>query len=307
MLTHNSLRREFLRLGLPAWLAGAVSLPTSSAASRDSWSFIHFTDIHVQPELRAAEGYRKCIEAMNSIKPKPRFAISGGDLIFDAIQQNFDRSDMLYKLFIDLSRKIDMPVHHTIGNHDVFAIGRDAKVPTTHPEFGKEMFRRRVGDGKTYRSFDYADWHFILLDSIFLTNTHSYIGRIDDEQLAWLKKDLETTGPKRPIVIVTHIPFFSIYPLIDRGATAAPDPTQAIVNGKEILAMLTPYNVKLILQGHLHIVEQHSYLGAQMIMSGAVCGNWWAGPRLGHPEGFSVYTVSNGAVTYRYHPYGWKA
>jgi len=220
-------RRHFLRAtGLAsAGFLGGLAVPsrtqTLGARRKDRWSFIHYTDVHVQPELRAEEGYRQAVRAMNAVKPKPELAIAGGDLVFDAFETGYDRADQLFKMYSRVTADFDMPVHAAIGNHDLFGISPKAGVSETHPEFGKTMFANRIGQGKTYRSFDFRDWHFVILDSIFVTPTSSYEGRIDDEQLAWLQQDLRAVGSKRPVVLVTHIPFFSIFPALQNGSTQA--------------------------------------------------------------------------------------
>ena len=64
-------RRHFLRAsGLAsAGFLGSLATPlqpqTLGASRKGSWSFIHYTDVHVQPELRAEEGYRQAVKAMN--------------------------------------------------------------------------------------------------------------------------------------------------------------------------------------------------------------------------------------------------
>lgn len=303
-------RRHFLRVsGLTsAGLLGSLVVPTRQTLGvpkKDSWSFIHYTDVHVQPELRAEEGYRQAVKAMNAVKPK--LAIAGGDLVFDAFETGYERADQVFKMYSRVTAGLDMPVHATIGNHDLFGISPKAGVPVTHPEFGKKMFAHRVGQGRTYRSFDFREWHFILLDSIFVTPDHSYEGRIDDEQFSWLQQDLRAVGSTRPVVLVTHIPFFSIFPALQNGSTQAVSSSVVIANTKQVLDFCADYNIKLLLQGHLHVVEDHRYKGSQYITSGAVCGNWWKGVRMGHPEGFAVYTVQGDQVTWSYRTYGWQA
>lgn len=305
-------RRRFLHAaGLAsAGLLNTLALPVRrslGAPRKGSWSFIHYTDVHVQPELRAEEGYRLAVKAMNAAKPKPQLAIAGGDLVFDAFETGYDRADTLFKMYSRVTAGLDMPVYAAIGNHDLFGVSPKAGVSPAHPEFGKKMFASRLGQGKTYRSFDFRDWHFVLLDSIFVTQASAYEGRIDEQQFAWLQQDLQTVGNKRPIVLVTHIPFFSIYPALRNGPTEPVSPSFVIVNSKEVLEFCSGYNIKLLLQGHLHVVEDHRYKGSQYITSGAVCGNWWKGPRLGHPEGFAVYTIQGDQVEWSYHSYGWQA
>ena len=306
-------RRHFLRAtglasaGLLSNLAYPPRMQTFGAPRKGSWSFIHYTDVHVQPELRAEEGYRQAVKAMNTVKPKPLLAIAGGDLVFDAFETGYARADELFKIYGRITAGLDLPVHAAIGNHDLFGIAADAGVSKMHPEFGKKMFAGRVGQGRTYRSFDFRDWHFVILDSIFVTPTSSYEGRIDDEQLAWLQQDLRAVGNKRPVVLVTHIPFFSIFPALQNGSTQAVSSSIVIANSKPVLDFCADYNIKLILQGHLHVVEDHRYKGSQYITSGAVCGNWWKGVRMGHPEGFAVYTVQGDQIEWSYRTYGWQA
>jgi predicted phosphodiesterase len=74
------------------------------------------------------------------------------------------------------------------------------------------------------------------------------------------------------------------------------------------LDVFAGYRLRAVLQGHTHIRENVTYDGCQFITSGAVCGNWWKGARLGHPEGFAVVTVSGeGDVRWEYRTYGFKA
>jgi Icc protein len=80
-----------------------------------------------------------------------------------------------------------------------------------------------------------------------------------------------------------------------------------VTNSRDVLNLLWPYNLKAVLQGHTHIREIVNYSGRQFITSGAVCGNWWKGIRMGHPEGFGVLTVKNGEISWRYETYGFRA
>ncbi|MFN8007477.1 MAG: metallophosphoesterase [Terriglobia bacterium] len=306
-------RRNFLKHGifLPMALSGsAVKLLPEMAGplgGRNRWSFIHFTDIHVQPELRAAQGFEQAVQSMNQLDPNPAFAIAGGDLVMDAYAQNYSRADHLYELYQGIVKRVNFPVHSVLGNHDVFGVDPVAQVSSSHPEYGKKMFANRVGKGKTYRSFDYQDWHFILLDSIQIDPHLNYQGGIDEAQLEWLKTDLQAVGKMRPVVLVTHIPFFTILPTLQTGSTEPVPASTVIKNSKEVLDFTADFNIRLILQGHVHIVESHGYKKEQIVTSGAVCGNWWKGPRLGHPEGYAIYTIEGDEISWNYHPFGWKA
>jgi 3',5'-cyclic AMP phosphodiesterase CpdA len=177
-------------------------------------------------------------------------------------------------------------------------------MPATDPLYGKKTFEDRIG--KRYSSFDHKGWHFVLLDSIGMTPERGFIGNVDAEQMEWLRADLARTGKTRPMVVMTHIPVVSAVLQI------VPDPwktaeTYLVMNAQEVLAALTGYNVKAVLQGHTHIRETVVYNGCQFITSGAVCGDWWKGARIGHPEGFGVLTVKGGEVHWQYETYGFRA
>src|SRR5579859_1014989 len=117
-------RREVLK---KMALAGAASLfgsPASAIASAappaESFSFIHFTDLHIQPELKAADGCRMCFSKFPAIPAD--FAVCGGDLIYDALGVDGMRTQMLFDLYKQTASAIHVPVHYLIGNHDVFGV-----------------------------------------------------------------------------------------------------------------------------------------------------------------------------------------
>ena len=61
-----------------------------------------------------------------------------------------------------------------------------------------------------------------------------------------------------------------------------------------MLAAFEGHNVVAVLQGHLHVNEVVVLKNTQYILSGAVCGNWWRGVRMGFPEGFTVVSARDG-------------
>ena len=294
-------RRSFLTVGALGTLGAALA--PADAAAADNFSFVHFTDIHIQPELHAGEGSRMCIAKINALKPD--FAICGGDLVLDACAVTPPRAKQVYDLYAETVKPLHMPVHTIIGNHDVYGISTNGGVAPTDPLYGKKMFEDRIGP--LYSSFDYKGWHFVLLDSIRNgTPGREFIGYVSDEQIEWLKGDLARMKPGSKLVVVTHIPLASgVLQLV-------PDPGRAadiylVTNAQQVLNVLWPYKPQLVLQGHTHIRETVEYNGCRFITSGAVCGNWWKGPRDGHPEGFAVLTVRGDDVRWRYETYGFVA
>jgi 3',5'-cyclic AMP phosphodiesterase CpdA len=278
-------RRELLTLAAVAPLA---------AASQD-FSFVHLTDTHIQPELHATEGCRMAFDKVNKLRPD--FIIHGGDLVFDAAAVPELRAKQVYSLFEETRKRLEPKVHYLIGNHDICHVGPDART-------GKAMFQDHIG--KRYYSFEHKGWKFIALDSINTIDApKGFTGKIDEEQLAWLKTELEGTPKTQPLVVATHIPLSTGF--LQFSELPVTPEMLVVTNSRDVLNMLWPYNLKAVLQGHTHIREIVNYNGCQFITSGAVCGNWWKGIRMGHPEGFAVLTVKNGQISWRYETYGFHA
>jgi 3',5'-cyclic AMP phosphodiesterase CpdA len=280
----------------------AAPLATNALAAADAdFTFVHFTDTHIQPELRAEAGVEKAFAAINAVKPA--FCLAGGDLVFDVAETDAAKAKSLFDMYARAAKNLRVPVHSVPGNHDVIGLSRNGKVPPTDALYGKKMFEDRVGP--RYSSFDHQGWHFIQLDSIG-TKNGGYIGHIDEAQFDWLKGDLEKTGKTRPVVLTTHIALVTsmVQFLAPQG-----QPTEGwvIANTFDVLKLLAGYNVKAVLQGHTHVREIVDYNGCQYITSGAVSGNWWKGLRLGHPEGFGVLHAKGDKLTWEYKTYGWNA
>jgi len=307
-------RRELIGRGVALGagaLAAALPSPTEArAVVGGSFTFLHYTDVHIEPELHATQGFGRAVDAMKRAAPNTAFALCGGDLVFDANAAPFARASHLYDLYEEQSHRLGLPIHHCLGNHDIFALDPVKSAALAgDPHAGKALFRQRTGLKQTYYSFDHGGWHFVVLDTVEITPDRSWRGFVDDAQLAWLAADLAKIGKATPTVLLVHMPLLCAITQYTE-ETTAPTPDKLIVtNGKAVKELIQPYNVKAVLQGHTHVVEEIAYLGTRYLSAGAVCGNWWKGWRLGvHPEGFTVCTAhESGDFDWRYVPYGWKA
>jgi 3',5'-cyclic AMP phosphodiesterase CpdA len=269
--------------------------------------FVHLSDTHIQPELGAPQAWQKAIQTINTLQPSPAFVTTGGDLVMDAQAVDRARAILQFRLFREGIDRLRVPVYHTFGNRDAYGWRRDDAADNL-PGFGKQMFQRMLGQRETYLSFDYLHWHFVILDSIRYNPPADWVAEIDEKQLEWLSRDLARVGKQRPIVLITHVPLFTIFPQYDAGTTVAPSEKIIVRNAKEVRSLYKDYNVRAVLQGHTHVVEECTYTGTRYITSGAVCGEWWRGPRSGvHPEGFVVLDCDGEDLKWQYVSYGWKA
>ena len=293
-----------LNRGIANGIANAATAAKSQPAA-ESFDFAFFTDTHIQPELDAAHGCQMAFAKIATAKPE--FAICGGDLVFDALGVNRTRADMLFDLYQRTEAAIQAPLHHAIGNHDLYGILTKSGATPTDPGYGKKLFEDRIG-ARTYYSFDHRGYHFIVLDSIFPTPDRLWEGRIDGAQLQWLAHDLASLPPTAPIIVVTHVPLITGYLAYGPKPDGTPrHDTVNVANSADVIALFAKHNVLAVFQGHLHINELVNYKNCQYACCGAVCGNWWHGPRLDFPEGFTIVSLREGKISWRYETYGFKS
>jgi len=231
--------------------------------------------------------------------------ITGGDLIMDALGQSYGRADSLYKLYMGLQDNFNMPVYNTMGNHDIFGIYEKSGVDKDHPEYGEKMFESRLG--KRYYSFEHKGWHFMILDGIEDTGENKYVGMIDSIQMDWIRADLKKVNLQTPVVISVHIPFVTVATQLEQGALVANSTGTVVNNSKEVLELFNEHNLKLVLQGHLHYVEDLYAGGTHFITGGAVSSKWWGGKYRGMEEGFVIIRVKDNDFTWEYFDFGWEA
>ena len=319
-------RREFLSIS--AVSAGATLLaqsksafpatgpatspadPNSSVNSKlESFSFLFITDTHLEPELDAAKGCAMAFRKASSLHAD--FALQGGDHVFDAMGVDRKRADSLFNLYGETEQALGLKVHHTIGNHDQFGLFARSGVAVDSQGYGKQLFEERVGP--THYSFDHKGCHFVVLDTVQPTPDRNWEARIDQPQLDWLSADLAKLPTRAPVIVIGHVPlvtaFTSYETPAESGSGTTPKSTHpqlSVANAYEVIPVLEKYNTLAVFQGHTHINEVVKYHGIPYITCGAVCGNWWHGTRMGIPEGFTVVTLDQGKLDFRYETYGFK-
>jgi 3',5'-cyclic AMP phosphodiesterase CpdA len=209
------------------------------------------------------------------------------------------RCDSLFSLYKEMSKGFRMPVYNTLGNHDLFAIYPESPESETHPDYKYGMFERYFG--KTYYSFNHKGWHFVVLNSLDVTADKKYRGHFREEQIEWLKSDLDKTDSLTPIVVISHIPMLSV-----RGQMAG-SAGPMIDNVAEVFKILENKNLKLILQGHIHWKESGQVNDRfEFITGGSIAGNGWKGRRHNTKEGFVQVNVQGSELSWEYIDHGWE-
>lgn len=281
-------RRTFLqRSGLPALGLALTPLAKAEHPGRKRLLRVaHLTDIHVQPGLGAADGMRAALRHAQGLADPVDCILFGGDCIGDALESDRARVLEQWAVWDEVLRsELKLPAYQCLGNHDIYGWKlRHQSGVEQDPLFGKPAALARLGLASAYYSFDLRGWHFVVLDSMVAVNDeHGYAGRLDEDQFSWLAGDLARTPAATPICVLSHIPILSAAAFLDgnlatSGIWRVPGAWMHLdaVRLKNLFQQHP--NVKVCLSGHLHLVDDVSYLGVRYLCNGAVCGAWWKGP-----------------------------
>lgn len=307
-------RREFVgvaAVGAAGVLAPGVAMAVPGDRPKRALRIAHLTDIHVQPERGAPEGMEKCLDHVQGQKDRPDLVFTGGDLIMDAFGADKARTQAQWDVFQRvLNASLELPVEHTIGNHDVFGWGQGDTFAADHG-YGKKWACDVLGVARPYRSFDRSGWHFVVLDSTFREG-NGYKARLDDAQFEWLEGDLAATPRSTPVMVVSHIPILGVSPYFDgdnekSGNWQVPGAWMHI-DARKIKDLFRKHpNVKLCLSGHIHLIDMALYNGVAYFCNGAVSAGWWGGDYQECTYGYGLADLhEDGTFACEYVRYGWK-
>lgn len=301
------------------WGRAETTLPVNGGAAasgaKRSLRIAQISDIHLQPERGAVDGFVKCLHHIQSQKDTPSLILNTGDCVMDSMAKKMPRTQLQWDLWKKVLREeCSLPIEHAIGNHDCWGINKTRSGTTgNEPLWGKKKAMEELGLAKHYHSFDRNGWHFISLDSVE-PYMDGYKARLDEEQLDWLKKDLDSVAKGVPILVMSHIPIVSPGGVLSAGKENK-DHNMEIGGGamhldsQELHTLFRKQgNVRLCLSGHLHMIDRAEFDNVAYITSGAVCSGWW---KRVHRDRFDygyalVDLYENGTFQYHYIPYGWK-
>jgi 3',5'-cyclic-AMP phosphodiesterase len=299
---------------------------------RRSVRIAHLTDIHLQPERDAAQGFAKALQHVQNQSPRPSTIITGGDLIMDGFDADEARTKLQWELFQKtLDQHCELPIRHCLGNHDIWGWNKEkSKTKGTEPKWGKQWFREIMNLERTYYAFTLANWRIIVLDTVQPRGEAGYEGGLDDDQFAWLKGELGKLASDTHALLVSHIPIINISTLLADGDTSKNgwdvSPGLMCLDARRIVSLLAACpNVKAAISGHIHTTEDVMFQGVRYLNNGAVSGAWWKSQEndkanrrerglnvmndkpLRSDPGYALLDLSeDGEVACRYVGYGWE-
>jgi UDP-2,3-diacylglucosamine pyrophosphatase LpxH len=267
-------------------------------------TFAFMTDIHLDKgnERAGDEGLLQALDRVKAIGAE--FILLGGDMMSVDRSENKAEADSMFLDFKQTMKNTGLPYYPAIGNHDRYF---DESVGCVA---GDERFKAHFG--ASYYSFEQKSVRFFVLNSVYAGEKGF---EVEAGEMEWLKKELLNVPDTVPIVVVTHVPLYSICAPVEKNIFAsgvilnesgAPDALGMIVNYKEVLAAFGRHNLRLVLQGHQHLYEEIFSQNVQYITGGAVCAAWWTGPNHGTEEGFLLVSVDEADnFSWQYIDFGW--
>lgn len=289
-------RRDFLRL---ASSAGAASLfGLAGARPREpmvvATRFAFLTDVHL-PESGRNAFVSQALRRLESRFGRHDFTVFGGDNVFDVHGKDITHAKPQFRNWNRTLASSGISSYSVLGNHDI-PRWRGSDGDGTHE---KQFAAGQLAMPNRYYTFSRAGWRFLMLDSVQKDDKFGYVGRIDDEQMSWLKRELGASPA--PTVVVSHIPLLSASNLASREAVFSRNSTnvghqRVVANNHEVLSLIAANpNVRLCLSGHLHMVDTVRYRHTKFVCGGALCGAWWKGEHEDFGRiGWSIELYANG-------------
>jgi len=213
---------------LGATTAGALAGPATNALT-----FVQISDTHIgfrkeaNPDIVGS--LRHAMADINALPQTPAFVVHTGDVSHLSKPEEFGQArELLQELRVDR-------VHAIPGEHDTIDDGVT----------GYLKYFDHDRNGKAFYSFDHSGVHFLALNNVlnFKAGTMASLG---DEQIAWAMNDLARVSRSTPIVVLGHIPLWTIWEPWGWGTEDA----------AQMMALLRPFGSVTVLNGHIHQVLQ---------------------------------------------------
>jgi 3',5'-cyclic AMP phosphodiesterase CpdA len=214
--------------------SGLIGSAEAATLPADGLHFVQISDTHIgfakdaNPDV--AGTLRAAIGKINALPRQPDFVVHTGDVSHLSKPAEFDQAQQV------LGELRTSTIHFIPGEHDVLDDDPGA------------LFRGRFAKGTKgagWYSFDQAGVHFVALVNV-LNLQSGGMGSLGREQLEWLEADLRPVTASTPVIVLAHIPLWTISAEWGWGTS---DSAQA-------LGYLRRFGSVTVLNGHIHQVMQ---------------------------------------------------
>lgn len=256
------------------------------------------------PEFRenlktAYDALTQGIKALNTAGPMDT-VLHVGDLVESRMSEEAIRAcfEGAVKTLGNLKSKSTPKWYLTIGDHDVNPVQWRQNSPDRNRENFFRILYAKVNPAvqkHLYYSFDVNGYHFVALYALEHLHTdprwgNTFLARISEGQLDWLKKDLARADTRKGVIVFLHQPLWYNWS-----------------SWLDVHSVLAAHNTKVVVAGHFHYDQtereidgiQYRVVGATGGMikkANAASGGWWHVTRL---------TITDtGSVTWQVIPLG---
>lgn len=231
------------------WMMGLLLLGIGFAAFGAPTTIAMFTDLHVHdtnsPEeekvmVNWESRLSAFVEMANTAGVEAVVQLGdfiNGKFVMGAELGDPERIPAILDASVVVLNGLEMPIHHVLGNHDVY-------------DLSKEQFLAGTGQEAAYYSFDLNGFHFVILDAQYNRQGLDYAhagwmvqGTVPEEELEWLRQDLAAS--ELPTVILIHQPLDVNFAMLAGGPPVS--------NHLAVRAVLVEDpDVIAVFQGHAH-------------------------------------------------------
>ncbi|MFF2482711.1 metallophosphoesterase family protein [Paenibacillus sp. NPDC058071] len=194
--------------------------------------FAHLTDTHINVtgknplfQMDMTKKLRELFAELGKLSRKPDFVVISGDLTQDGDTEDYRH---LRSVLDEEKSKLGVPVYVALGNHD------------TRSYFREGYLQEEPTEESYYYSVTEKGLRLVVLNTQ-VPGQHG--GRLDEEQLEWLRKELATPATGGTIIVHHHPVVPTITPLMDSHLLDNPQDLAAAIEGTDVIGLLS---------GHIH-------------------------------------------------------
>ncbi|HEY1257726.1 MAG TPA: metallophosphoesterase [Stellaceae bacterium] len=208
-----------------------------AATPQSGLVFVQISDSHIgfhaPPNPNPAATLGEAIAKIKAMPAQPAFLVHTGDISHTSKPEQWDTA-------LQVIKGANKQVFFIPGEHDV-----------ADSDNGKAYLERfgKGSQGKGWYSFDQNGVHFIGLLNVFNFEPgfkSAGLAEIGNDQLEWLEKDVAHLSASTPVVVMAHLPLWTIYREWGWGTSDA----------GRALGYLKRFGSVTVLNGHIHQIIQ---------------------------------------------------
>lgn len=267
--------------------------------NQDSFNLLMLGDMHLANINNDRQQFSRFVDDVKEYmqsKPGEKFyGVTLGDMTDN---RYWTSKDYFFDDYKEEMKVLEgLPIFHTVGNHDHRSdIGDDVQALLYYNEHL----------GPEYYSFNIGKVHVVVLDNLDFNHPDvgSYYEKLNDEEIEWLKKDLEYVSKDTPLFVTMHANYYK-HPKTTPEAIVV----QTNQATKDFNNLIEAYEEVHLFSAHSHRLWNIDNGNVFEHKCGAVCAAWWVCGYLspginlakdGVPGGYIIVTVDGNDIKWQF-------